>query len=83
MENEKILKEDWYKAKNLSGRDSQLLVELSTANIDAISKTIGALEALQKNLNIYKDCLVDSINLEVESADLASKYAQDMSYQNN
>ena len=83
MENEKILKQDWYKAKNLSGRDSQLLVELSTANIDAISKTIGALEALQKNLNIYKDCLVDSINLEVESADLASKYAQDMSYQNN
>jgi len=77
------LKEDWYKAKNLSGRDSQLLVELSTTNIESISKAIAALEALKKNLNIYKECLTDSINLEAESADLASKYAQDNTYQNN
>ena len=77
------LKEDWYKAKNLNGRDSQLLVELSTTNIESISKAIAALEALKKNLNIYKECLTDSINLEAESADLASKYAQDNTYQNN
>ena len=77
------LKEDWYKAKNLNGRDSQLLVELSTTNIESISKAIAALEALRKNLNIYKECLTDSINLEAESADLASKYAQDNTYQNN
>lgn len=77
------LKEDWYKAKNLNSRDSQLLVELSTTNIESISKAIAALEALKKNLNIYKECLTDSINLEAESADLASKYAQDNTYQNN
>ena len=80
--NEK-LNEDWYKAKNLNGRDSQLLAELSTSNVESISKTIAALEALKKNLNIYKECLVDSINLEAESADLASKYSKDNSFQNN
>ena len=80
---DKLNESNFYQAKNLSGRDSRLLAELSVQNLDSITKTIAALEALKKNLSIYKDCLVDSINLEAESADLASKYAQDMTYQNN
>lgn len=77
------LDEGFYQAKNLTGRDAKLLSELSVMNIESISKTIASLEGLKKNLNIYKECLTDSINLEAESADMASKYATDNTYQNN
>lgn len=67
--------QEFYQAKNLTPRDSGLLSQLMTDNISSISKTIAAIQDLEKNLAIYKECLVDSINLESESADLASKYA--------
>lgn len=77
------LDEGFYQAKNLTGRDAKLLSELSLMNIDSISKTIASLEGLKKNLSIYKECLTDSINLEAESADIASRYAANSPYQNN
>lgn len=66
---------EFYQTKNVSQRDSVLLTQLINDNVSSISKTIAALQDLQKNLNIYKSCLVDSINLETESADLAIKYS--------
>lgn len=66
---------EFYQTKNLSARDSTLMQQLMADNVSSISKTIAAIQDLQKNLSIYKECLVDSINLEVESADLATKYA--------
>lgn len=66
---------EFYRTKNLSARDSTLMQQLMSDNVSSISKTIAAIQDLQKNLSIYKECLVDSINLEVESADLATKYA--------
>lgn len=66
---------EFYQTKNLSARDSTLMQQLMSDNVSSISKTIAAIQDLQKNLSIYKECLVDSINLEVESADLATKYA--------
>ena len=68
------LKEDFYQARNLTGKDGQLLASISTESMNSVNKTIGAISDLLKNLNIYKECLVDSINLEAENADIATKY---------
>lgn len=69
------LDEGFYQAKNLSGKDAKLLATISSESIASITKTLAAVQDLAKNLQIYKDCLIDSINLEAESADIASKYA--------
>ena len=68
------IKEDFYVAKNLSGKDNQLLENLSTQNVTAITKAIAAASDLINNLKIYQSCLVDSINIEAECADISAKY---------
>ena len=66
---------EFYKAKNLQGLDAKLLVELSSYNLDAVNKAIASIDVLKRNLEVYKECLIDSINLEAESADIATEYA--------
>lgn len=56
--------------------DAALLGSVSNANIDAISKCLAAMEVLKADLMVYKDVLVNSINLEAESADISSAYGQ-------
>lgn len=74
MEN---LNEEFYTAKNLSGKDTKLLANLSTQNVSAISKAIAATTDLINNLKIYQSCLVDSINIEAECADISAKYGNE------
>lgn len=71
MDNEKTL----YKVKNISQNDAVMLGQLINNNIESVSKAISSLKSLLKNLNIYKDCLIDSINLESENLDIAIKYS--------
>ena len=66
------LKEDFYVAKNLSGKDTKLLANLSTQNVSAITKAIAAATDLINNLKVYQACLVDSINIEAECADISA-----------
>lgn len=78
-----LLNEAWYKAQHLQGRDSAILANLSTQNIEAINKAIASIQSLAKNLQTFRDCLTDAINLEAESADMAAKYSnENIKYQN-
>jgi Ni,Fe-hydrogenase I large subunit len=64
-----------YQPKNLGNNDAQMLANISKASITAIEQSVGSLTHLIDNLKIYKQCLIDSINLQAESADIATKYA--------
>ena len=68
------LKEDLYKPEYFSDNDAKFLASLSRNNLEAIETAIGSLNHLIDNLKIYKRCMIDSINLQVESADIATKY---------
>ena len=72
-----------YQSKNLSQKDSALLAQISKSAISSLNSTIGTLQHLLQNLTTYKECLVDRINLQAESADLATKYARDIPQQSH
>jgi Ni,Fe-hydrogenase I large subunit len=67
--------EEMYNPQNLANTDSQILASISKSSIQAIESSIGSLSHLIDNLKIYKQCMIDSINLQAESADIATKYA--------
>jgi Ni,Fe-hydrogenase I large subunit len=67
--------QELYNPKNLANTDSQILASISKSSIQAIESSIGSLAHLIDNLKIYKQCMIDSINLQAESADIATKYA--------
>jgi len=72
-----------YAPKNLTQRDSSILARISQSSISAIETTIGSLTHLIQNLKIYKECMIDSINLQAESADISTKYGTDIPQQSN
>jgi Ni,Fe-hydrogenase I large subunit len=67
--------QEMYNPKNLADNDAKMLASISKSSINAIETSIGALNHLVENLNVYKQCMIDSINLQAESADIATKYA--------
>jgi len=75
--------QEYYNPKHLTKRDSGLLATISKSSITAIESTIGSLSHLLQNLKIYKECMIDSINLQAESADIATKYGNEIPQQVN
>lgn len=71
------LQENIYKPQNFSDNDAKMLASIAQSNIEAIESSIGALTHLINNLKIYKQCVIDSINLQAEGLDIISKYAND------
>jgi Ni,Fe-hydrogenase I large subunit len=67
--------QEFYNPQNLGNRDSQVLASISKSSIGAIEQALGSLTHLIANLKTYKQCMIDSINLQAESADIATKYA--------
>jgi hypothetical protein len=74
---------EFYQPKNLDERDTQVLASISKSSISAIESSIGALTHLIANLKTYKQCLIDSINLQAESADIVTKYATNVPSQSH
>jgi len=79
---EEQLKE-YYNPTSLGEHDIKILQSISHSSIRAIETTIGALTHLASNLKIYKDCMIASINLQAESADIATKYTKEIPQQSN
>jgi len=61
---------------NSYNTDAQTLASIAKSGITSIESSIEALSHLIENLGIYKQCMIDSINLhlQAESADNAPKY---------
>lgn len=66
---------EFYEPKNLANSDTKMLASIAQSSISAIESSIGALTHLIDNLKVYKQCFIDSINLQAESADIATKYS--------
>lgn len=71
------------KTINLNDQDTKILSSISKASISAIETTIGSLTHLIQNLNIYKETMIQSINLQAEQADMTAKYVRDIPQQSN
>ena len=72
-----------YQSKNLSQKDANLLAQISKSSISSLESTIGSLQHLLSNLSVYKECLIDGINLQAESADLITKYSREIPQQSH
>jgi Ni,Fe-hydrogenase I large subunit len=72
-----------YNPKNLADSDARILASISKSSINSIESSIGALSHLIDNLKVYKDCMIDSINLQAESADIAIKYSNNAPLQSH
>ena len=81
--NESEQLQEIYQTKNLSQKDANLLAQISKSAITSLQSTIGSLQHLLANLQIYKECLIDGINLQAESADLISKYTRNIPQQSH
>jgi len=81
LQEEKL--EEFYAPKNLTPKDASILATISKSSITAIESTIGTLSHLIQNLKIYKECIVDSINLQAESADITTKYSKEIPQQSH
>jgi Ni,Fe-hydrogenase I large subunit len=77
------LKENFYQPQNLNSKDSNILASISKASIQSLESSIGYLTHLVTNLKIFKECLIDSINLQAESADISSKYSKEAPQQSH
>jgi Ni,Fe-hydrogenase I large subunit len=77
------LKESFYAPQNLNQKDSSILASISQASIQSLESAMGVLSHLITNLKIYKECLIDSINLQAERVDISSKYAKDIPQQSH
>ena len=75
--------EEYYNPRNLNQKDAGILAAISKSSVSAIESAIGSLTHLISNLRIYKECMIDSINLQAESADIATKYTGDVPQQVN
>ena len=63
-----------YNIENLSKRDTTNLNNLINQDVASISKLIAAIQDLSENINSYKECLIDYINIETEILDIKNKY---------
>jgi Ni,Fe-hydrogenase I large subunit len=77
------LQENFYTPKSMSTKDANILASISKSTIQSIESSIGSLVHLTNNLKIFKETLVDSINLQAEQADLTNKYAKDIPQQSH
>jgi len=69
------MNEGIYEPKNLSKKDAELLKSISKNNINNAEFTLGTTTQFLSNLKLYKECLIDTINIQAEMIDLATKYA--------
>lgn len=63
-----------YNPQNLSKRDTDNINSLTSQSIAAISKLMAAIQDLNSNINLYKECMVDYLNISTEVLDIQSKY---------
>jgi Ni,Fe-hydrogenase I large subunit len=69
------LKEDFYQPKNLTQRDATLLTTIAKNSITNVELAISNVTQYLNDLKLYKECMIDAINVESETADIAIKYA--------
>jgi len=72
------LQEEFYSPTNINKRDAGILATISKTSITTIEQTIGTLSHLLQNLKTYKECIIQSINTQAETADLSTKYSRDI-----
>jgi Ni,Fe-hydrogenase I large subunit len=77
------IKESFYSPQNLNNKDANILASISKSSIQSLESCIGVLTHLLSNLKIYKECLIDNVNLQAEKLDITSKYAKDIPQQSN
>ena len=63
-----------YNLQNLTKRDIDNINSLTSQSVAAISKLIAAVQDLSNNVSLYKDCMVDYLNISTEVLDIQSKY---------
>ncbi len=63
-----------YDPQNLSKRDTDNLATLTSQSISGISKLMAAIQDLNNNISLYKDCMVDYLNISKEILDIQNKY---------
>ena len=68
------LRENIYQFQYVSQKDATILTSISKNLLQNINLTIGSLSQMINHLNIYKNIVIDSINAEAESIDIATKY---------
>ena len=66
---------------NEKNQNSQTLASIAKSSIASIESAIGALNNLVENIKIYKQCMIDSINLQAENQDSGSTNAVGTRYQ--
>lgn len=63
-----------YNPQNLSKRDTTNITTLTNQSVNAIAKLMASVQDLNNNINLYKECMVDYLNISTEILDLQSKY---------
>lgn len=63
-----------YNIQNLTKRDIDNINSLTNQSVTAISKLIAAIQDLNNNIALYKECMVDYLNITTEALDIQSKY---------
>jgi Ni,Fe-hydrogenase I large subunit len=71
------LREGFYQPKNFNERDKTILATIAKNSIVNVEMVIGAVTQLLSDIKIYKECLIDTINVEAETSDLSMKYANE------
>ena len=63
-----------YNIQNLSKRDTDNINSLTNQSVAAIAKLMAAIQDLNNNIALYKECMVDYLNITTEALDIQSKY---------
>lgn len=63
-----------YNPQNLTKRDTDNLANLTNQSINGISKLMASIQDLNNNITLYKECMVDYLNISTEILDIQSKY---------
>lgn len=63
-----------YNPQNFSKRDTDNINSLTNQSVAAIAKLMAAIQDLNNNITLYKECLVDYLNITIEALDIQSKY---------
>jgi Ni,Fe-hydrogenase I large subunit len=75
--------QELYQPKQMDSKDANILANLAKSSIQSLETTIGSLSHLMSNLKVFKECLIDSINLQAEKTDMAIKYGRDIPQQSH
>jgi hypothetical protein len=67
----------------MNNKEIQMLNSIAKSSITSIETSIEALTNLIENLKIYKQCMIDSINLQKESTDTNKNNAVSTFYQSH